>query len=419
MPPRHRYIRLTLAAAFASLMLVACFRTPEPKASNRISYDLGGLDTQGSVSGNGVTINFGKVADWDVGSGTRGFTANVTIINATGATLSDWDLHLEFLPTITDMWNASYEQHAITFTITPASWNANIADGQSRSFGFNGIYAGVFQDPTSYVVSGIPVGDQSTPTPVATSCTLTSEFNVNSTWQNGDGSTGFVAEQKLTNAGAGPVNWDLDFNLDAQTSNMWTASYLQDPSDASHYTITPAAWNTRIEPGQSITFGYQGTYTTTQLDEPTNLLCDGTEVTKPYDPYEGVNVIPYDPSTVQTTREEIIQRYNDALAALSPSERTSLANGRLLFNGFDFSPVSGISTYTPGGVTTQQAVEPQPQSEFTCILHQGDQIPKKWAGGHRVRPERTTDLPTWEDGLRHLLSCWLAAWDLLKSCFTG
>lgn len=378
MPPRHRYIRLILAVAFASLMLVACFRTPEPKASNRISYDLGGLDTQGSVSGNGVTINFDKVADWDAGSGTRGFTANVTIINATGATLSDWDLHLEFLPTITDMWNASYEQHAITFTITPASWNADIADGQSRSFGFNGIYAGVFQDPTSYVVSGIPVGDQSTPTPVATSCTLTSEFNVNSTWQNGDGSTGFVAEQKLTNAGADPVNWDLDFNLDAQISNMWNASYLQDPSDASHYTITPASWNTRIEPGQSITFGYQGTYTTTQLGKPSNLLCDGVEVEKPFDPYEGFNRETFDPNSLRTTREEFIQRYNEALADLSPVGHELLEEGRLFFNGLNFSPVPSVPSFSGvPGVTTQQVLSPDPQGPFECLLHEGDQILKK------------------------------------------
>lgn len=229
------------------------------------------METQGSASGNGITVTFEKTADWDAGSGNRGFTGNVTILNQTGSAITRWDLKFDFLATISQMWNASYTQAGNTFTIIPADWNARLENGQSRNFGFNGVYSGAFQEPTSYVLSGIPVGEQTPPVPPAPVCNLDTTFTVTADWQNGDGSKGFVAEMYLTNVGSDPVNWQLGFDFAAQITNMWNASYTQ---EGNRYTITPSSWNVRIEPGQTRSFGFQGAYSGT-LGEPQNVVCNG------------------------------------------------------------------------------------------------------------------------------------------------
>jgi hypothetical protein len=382
--------------------LVACFqdKTPEvlpEETPERVSYTFDDtLSTQGTVTGNGITITFDKTADWDAGNGNRGFTANVTVINNTSTDLNNWDLKFDFLASISNMWNASYTQTPLAnsppnttgkrFTITPASWNANIQKNQSRSFGFQGSYTGVFQDPSSYVLSGIPVGQQTPPSPVTPTCTLSTQFIVNSNWQNGDGTKGFVAELKLTNTGTSPVNWQLAFNLNAQITNMWNASYSQTPAATTppsttaitKYTVTPASWNTRIEPNQTISFGFQGSYTTSSLSNPSNFVCNGQEQEKPYDPFEGFNLPDKLPTISEESGEQILQRYNEALAALSPESRRLLAEGELVFNGYTFGPRSPVGgAYVPEGLGTQQTLTPQPQSPFECFLNEGDQILKK------------------------------------------
>lgn len=231
------------------------------------------------MSGNGITLTFTKAADWDAGHGNRGFTANVTIINETGQAIDPWELQFDFLFTITQMWNASYSQDGERFTITPEPWNAQLQNGQSRSFGFNGMYSEVFQEPTAYVLSGIPVGAQNPAQPINPLCMLDTSFIVTSNWQNGDGTNGFVAEMYLTNIGIHPVNWQLTFDFGAQIGHMWNASYHQ---EANRYTVMPDSWNVRLEPGRTRSFGFVGTYSST-LETPQNIVCNGDNGSGPGD----------------------------------------------------------------------------------------------------------------------------------------
>lgn len=268
-----------------SLLLVACFRQNTPPGSaptpERVRYPLDTvLETQGTASGNGLTLTFDKTADWDAGNGDRGFTANLTLRNETGSTLEDWDLSFSFLHEITSMWSAGYVQDGSDVLVTPASWNATLADGQTRNFGFQGIYSEVFQEPTAYVVSGIPVGEQVPPEPVTPACVLDTTFTVTSEWDAGGGARGFVAEMQLTNAGADPVNWEITFDLDATITSMWNASFV---AEGNGYRVTPASWNVRIEPGQSRSFGFLGTFegAAGSLTEPQNVVCNGQDNEEP------------------------------------------------------------------------------------------------------------------------------------------
>jgi PKD repeat protein len=265
------------------LALTACFRSSTPRLDatarqNFIFTDIQSLSTTSTtVSSSGITITFDKTADWDAGSGVRGFTATVTILNQSGNVLEDWDLRFHFLATITTMWNATFEYAATSdrYFVFPESWNATLANNQSRSVGFQGSYSGVFQPPTSYILSGLPIGEQTPSEPITPACTLDTTFVVTADWQNGDGTRGFVAEMYLTNTGAYPFNWQLAFDLDADITTMWHASYTRENS---RYSVSPASWNTRIEPGQTLSFGFLGS-TSGTLSEPQGVSCgeDGNE----------------------------------------------------------------------------------------------------------------------------------------------
>jgi hypothetical protein len=90
------------------------------------------------------------------------------------------------------MWNASFEYSETSerYFVFPENWNATLANNQSRSFGFQGSYTGVFQPPTSYVLSGLPIGEQTASEPITPACTLDTSFVVTADWQHSDGTRG-------------------------------------------------------------------------------------------------------------------------------------------------------------------------------------------------------------------------------------
>ncbi len=278
-----QHFRLTLTSLFILLFILpACDYVDDGPTSTelkRVVYTLPVLDIQGTASSDGITITFEKTVEWDEGNGDRGFAAKITILNETGNTLNDWGLNFDFLAEITSMWNASYTQAENTFVILPANWNSSIDDGTSRDFGFNGVYSGVFQEPSVYLFSSttlsIPVGDQTLPKPIIPVCTLNTVFNVTSHWSTGSDTYGFVANMHLTNIGEEPVNWELDFDLAADIDGMWEASFER---DGNHYVVTPVSHNVRIEPNQTILFGFSGSYAGSLQPEPQNTVCNKDDV---------------------------------------------------------------------------------------------------------------------------------------------
>ncbi len=99
------------------------------------------------------------------------FGASVTVTNLTGAAWANWRLTWPYPAAgqaIALLWNAVLVQNGPNVVLTNASWNGNVANGGSVTFGFNGKYSGANPAPTDFAVNGIPCGPAGpTATPTA------------------------------------------------------------------------------------------------------------------------------------------------------------------------------------------------------------------------------------------------------------
>lgn len=337
---------------------------------HRVRYELPALALQGSVSGSGITVSFTETADWDAGGGSRGFTAQITVTNDTGELIDPWELEFEFLGTITSMWNASFTADGSRFLVTPEAWNAALSDGGGRGIGFVGTYTGVLQEPTAYVLSGIAVGEQGPAQPATPACTLMVTMQVTAEWTDGGGVHGLVAEVYLENTGAQPVLWSVGMELNATVTDVWNATY--ELTEDHGHVFSPAPWNTRVEPGQTRSFGFIAQYVGS-LAEPVLTPC----------PSQGVDEDP------------VLAAYSAAYAQLTPEEIEDVRAGRLVWNGTDFvvpSPlffknyVRSLDGFQAQGLKQQAGGVGEPQQQFECPLYQ------KTADG---RPRDPMDVADW------------------------
>lgn len=341
-------------ALLAVLILIGCGGPPPPtptrvpEAPRTVRYELPALATMGTVSGNGITITFTKTADWDAGNGSREFTAEITVLNETGGSITPWTLEFNFLTSISEAWNASYAADGQHYVVTPAAWNEALPDGTGRSFGFKGTYTGVFQEPTSYVLSGIAVGPQGPAQPVVTACTLDVDLTVTASWTNGNGTHGLVATVYMTNEGPHPITWSVGLQADLTVIDVWNATFRED--DELGLVFTPASWNTRLEPGEKRSFGFTALHET-ELGELHPTAC---------------------PTTAPAT-DPAIAGYQEALAALSDEERRAVQAGNLVWTGTHFLiPSQGAMRYVqpshinPGTRQFQAQSQDGDERTFRC-----------------------------------------------------
>lgn len=83
-----------------------------------------------------------------------GFSSVITIKNTSGNTLEGWVLDFSFDREITDIWNATIEEHSGNhYKITNAGYNSNIVSGQTIEFGFNGVGGNISDEPCNLVIS--------------------------------------------------------------------------------------------------------------------------------------------------------------------------------------------------------------------------------------------------------------------------
>ena len=68
--------------------------------------------------------------DW-----TSGYCRNITILNSGSESLS-WTLGFDLNTSIRNTWEGDFTKSGTRFTVTPKSWNANIAGGKSITLGF-------------------------------------------------------------------------------------------------------------------------------------------------------------------------------------------------------------------------------------------------------------------------------------------
>jgi cellulase/cellobiase CelA1 len=82
--------------------------------------------------------------------------------------------------------------------------------------------------------------------------TAVCSYVVNSQWQNG-----FTAAIRLKNTGAKAINgWDVKWQYadGSKVTNLWNATL----SGANPYSAKNLSWNSTIQPGQTVEFGFQG-----------------------------------------------------------------------------------------------------------------------------------------------------------------
>ncbi|MBA4187849.1 MAG: endoglucanase [Planctomycetaceae bacterium] len=214
-----------------------------------------------------------------------GYQAEIALVNDQTTSLKDWRLSFDFGRDIGQIWNATVVSKVGTrYDIGPAAYNSTLAAGASVSIGFLGTGGTTASKPTSFklmwddgIVVSPPVTPPpppasppptpvTTPTPTTTSSTAVS-FTVDSKWNGG-----FTATVSIKNTGTTAVSgWTLGFDSGYTITNVWNASVTS--HTGTRYAIHDAGYNSKIAPGQTVTFGFQASGTPTT---PTNYTLNGT-----------------------------------------------------------------------------------------------------------------------------------------------
>ncbi len=110
---------------------------PKP-AYNAVVEAFGGDPGPGPGPGDGCSASYAVPNEWN-----SGFTAAVTI-SCEGESLSGWSVSWDYTAgqQVTNAWNATCTQTSARVTCTNATYNGNVPDGGSVTFGFNGTWTG-------------------------------------------------------------------------------------------------------------------------------------------------------------------------------------------------------------------------------------------------------------------------------------
>jgi hypothetical protein len=98
----------------------------------------------------GVSATFTKGSDWGTG-----YEGKYTITNGSGSTLPSWTVEFD-LPggaKISSLWDGSYTASGQHVTVKN-TWNGNVGNGGSASFGFNVTYSGSYAAPSNCKLNG-------------------------------------------------------------------------------------------------------------------------------------------------------------------------------------------------------------------------------------------------------------------------
>ncbi|GAB3138646.1 glycosyl hydrolase family 18 protein [Amycolatopsis stemonae] len=109
-----------------------------------------GLVTVPASAAGGVSAGFTKGSDWGTG-----YEGKYTITNGSGSTLAAWTVEFD-LPsgaTISSLWDGSYTASGQHVTVKN-SWNGNVGNGSTASFGFNVAYSGTYSAPSNCKLNG-------------------------------------------------------------------------------------------------------------------------------------------------------------------------------------------------------------------------------------------------------------------------
>jgi endoglucanase len=187
------------------------------------------------------------------------------LVGEFGSTLAN-PLDVQWLTKLVSYMN----DNGMSFTYW--SWNPNSGDTGGIAlddwYSINqqkyNILQPALNPPTS---SPTPTASATTSAPPAGACTAT--YTITSSWQGA-----FGAEVKVTNTGATPTSngWRVNWNFTAGQviTNLWQATYTQ--SGGAVAVTNPSGYNTVISPGQSVTFGFNANWSSSN-PSPSPITC--------------------------------------------------------------------------------------------------------------------------------------------------
>ncbi|KLR60976.1 hypothetical protein IMCC26207_109494 [Actinobacteria bacterium IMCC26207] len=231
-----------------------------------------------TVPGAGVQLTLTKTDEW--GSG-RNFAA--TVKNATGAAASAWTVTLPWTSPV-EPWDASATAADGKVSFSNVAWNASIASGGSRAFGFTdrGLgftdlgYATPNPSTCSATLSGVAVScsivASSTPTTTTTTTTTppttttaaptptttttpTTPVTVNRTIKvTSDWGTGYCADVTVSTTSQTAVTWTVKVPITkGKVTSVWEANYK---IEGTTLTAQGTPLNAVVRAGAPKTFGF-------------------------------------------------------------------------------------------------------------------------------------------------------------------
>lgn len=100
------------------------------------------------------------------------------------------------------------------------------------------------------------------------------QFSLSSSWGNG-----FTASMMLTNSTANPWNgWTLEFDAPFSITQIWNAEIVS--RQGNRYVIRGLNSNSSVQPGRSVSFGFNGSNAVGAAIQPTNYSINGTALTQ-------------------------------------------------------------------------------------------------------------------------------------------
>lgn len=187
----------------------------------------------------GFRASFEITDNWE-----GGYNALIRIENTSEENIDNWTLAFDYDGEISNVWNAEILSHdGNRYTIKNAGWNQDIAPGQTIEIGLSG-QENFVAEPTDYaLISGINEGN-------------TNDFSVSIQIYD-DWGSGCNGNMTITNNSDTTIeDWVLEFDFDAELISIWNAEIVS--HEGAHYIIKNAQHNSNIEPGQSVSVGFNG-----------------------------------------------------------------------------------------------------------------------------------------------------------------
>ena len=193
-----------------------------------------------------------------------------------------------------------------------------------------------------------------------------------------DWGAGFTAEMKVKTEDAGLDGWTVSFDAPFKISNIWNAEIVSHTGN--HYVVRNAPWNSLVQPGQAVSFGFQadsGAAGTMASSFSVNGTAGATN-TPPALP--ALSIV--DTAIIEGTGgdRQLAFKVDISKAVATPiSVRFTTADGTAIA-GADYTNQSGMITFAAGETTKTIFVPilgdaiPEANETFTLTLSAGNDV---------------------------------------------